>query len=252
MTPDRNKTELTKHVTDAAIGYLDERGCKPIETEVYVSDGWIADVAAMLSPTVTELVKLRLVSRAPDWKDQNRQRWWEQARAMQKIMTVLVEVKTSRGDFISDRKWSIDPPCNLAYLAVPAALKLSVEELPKEWGILSVHDATVRLQQVPIIRDVSIEAQFKTVAQIAIRRDNATRYERLRELQREYTLDRAIQKSMTRVSTAMRVVQSIIAGKHGSVSGALEYHGVLGLGKYQIEELGRYWNMIPAPVKGQP
>ena len=40
MNEDRNKTALTKHVTAAAIAYLDERGCKPIETEVAVEPGW--------------------------------------------------------------------------------------------------------------------------------------------------------------------------------------------------------------------
>jgi len=54
---DQNKTELTRKVTAGAATWLTNLGAKPVETEVHVRQGWIADLAAVWCPTRTEAQK---------------------------------------------------------------------------------------------------------------------------------------------------------------------------------------------------
>ena len=57
---DLNKTPLTHRITALAAAFLDAHGFKPVETEVPVASGWVADVASFVYPTMTEAKKLRL------------------------------------------------------------------------------------------------------------------------------------------------------------------------------------------------
>lgn len=248
MIDDRNKTALTKSVTAAALSYLDERGCKPIETEVPICTGWVADLAGVLSPTQTELVLLKLIKRRPQYNQPGYREWYEMAQATQKLMTVIVEVKTSRSDFAGDRKWTMDCPSNLAYLAIPNDLVVGPEEFPNGWGVLSYSAASssVRCIRIPKCHEITVDQQLGVVLQVAIRRDNNTRYARLRELQREIRQDRNADVSRTRLLTAMRAMKSIVEGKHSTVEESLEYHGVK-LPKYFIDELQLVWGIV-APV----
>lgn len=244
MVDDRNKTEMTKQVTSAAINYLDERGCKPVETEVPVDRGWVADVASVVDPTVTELIALGLIERSPGgWGDPRRAEWAQDAQQAQRLLTALVEVKISRSDFCGDRKWMLPIPVNLAYIAIPNDLKLAPAEIPAGWGLLVLHGDCVRLQQKPQVQNVSTERQLSVVLQVAIRRDHNTRYQRLRELQRREVDRRSSERSITRVMQAFRVIESIVNGKHESVERALEYHGVRNIPKYYLPELEKLWSI---------
>src|SRR5690242_1203826 len=94
-TMDRNKTELTHRVTAAASLYLSECGFKPVETEVPIEQGWIADIAGACQPTPTELTKMKLVPpRARygrvDYQQRNDERL-RQIRAMPSVLTAMVE-----------------------------------------------------------------------------------------------------------------------------------------------------------------
>ncbi len=62
------------------------------------------------------------------------------------IFTSLVEVKASRNDFISDHKWDLPQPTNLAYLAAPKGL-ISEGEWPVGWGILEFCDGLIRVRR---------------------------------------------------------------------------------------------------------
>jgi hypothetical protein len=258
MTDDLNKTAVTKDVTAAAIVYLDERGCKPIETEVTVAPGWVADVASVVQPTATELIDLKLIERAPSWNYQikvgldpegkniytsspKRADWNARVAGMQQLMTVLVEVKTSRSDFCGDKKWAMQPPTNLAYLAIPK--DLAIDGPPSGWGVLEVSESGCRLRTAPAIRSVTVEQQLAVVLQIAVRRDHDTRYERLRALNRRHREQVAESRSSTNVMKAMRLMESIIHGKHGSIKEAMFYHGVK-LPEYYIEELEGLWAVV--------
>jgi hypothetical protein len=241
-------TALTKEVTQAALVYLDERGCKPIEPEVPVCDGWIADLAAVLSPTCTELILLKLMKRR--LKCQGWNEWRDEASKLQRLMTVLVEVKTSRADFRSDLKWKKASPTNLSYLAIPNDLPVEHEEVPSSWGILSYSQKSqqIKLVRTPSIREASAEQQLNVILEIALKRDHATRYERFRELQKMYRRDRNEEISRMRVMTAMRAMQSIVAGKYGSLKDALEYHGIRNFPDYYLKELEKLWGIQNRPL----
>jgi hypothetical protein len=247
MINDRNKTSLTKSVTQAALAYLDERGCKPIETEVTVCQGWVADLAGVLCPTMTELVLLRLIGRRPNRFGPAYEEWKTKLKQMQRLMTVLVEVKTSRSDFYDDRKWKLSQPTNLAYLAIPNDLPIKPEEYPEAWGILSYSSGTklMRCVRPPELRPVRVDDQLSVILEIAVRRDNNTRYERLRELQREIRCDQNVRINRMRMTTAMQAVLSIVRGHHESVEGVLDYYGVKEISAHMIEELQQVWAVAP-------
>lgn len=246
MIQDRNKSELTRKATAAAARYLDEHGCKPIETEVPVADGWIADLASVIEPTATELVSLKLMRRCPRYKPGTRdeyKQWWAEAKEMQQLLTVLVEVKTSRSDFRGDRKWLEVLPVNLAYLAIPKSVKVKPEEWPQGWGVLMYDEAKdlVRCVRAPQVHLVSLKQQRDAILAVAVRREHHTRYERLREFQREQRIDQVEEKSVMRIVTVARLMHSIAKGEHGSVQGALEWHRVKGIPKYFMPELEALW-----------
>lgn len=245
MIDDRNKTELTRQVTSAALTYLDERGCKPLETEVPIQSGWVADVAGVIDPTETELIKLKLVRCKPPWKSspEIRQAWEVTKDAAWQLMTVLVEVKTSRSDFVGDKKWKLPIPTNLAYIAAPATLKIADEEIPDGWGVLTYHEGQdcVRCRRVPKINQATVEQQRDVILSVAVRRDHDTRYERLRELQREIRARQNEDVSRTRSLKAMSAMAAIVNGEHGSIQGALDYHGVKGIPSYFMPELEKLW-----------
>ncbi len=48
---DLNKSKLTENVTEAVIVWLKEKGFKPVQTEVRIANGWVADIASILRPT---------------------------------------------------------------------------------------------------------------------------------------------------------------------------------------------------------
>jgi hypothetical protein len=48
---DLNKSKLTENVTEAVIVWLKEKGLKPVQTEVRIANGWVADIASILRPT---------------------------------------------------------------------------------------------------------------------------------------------------------------------------------------------------------
>jgi len=162
---------------------------------------------------------------------------------MQKLMTVLVEVKISRSDFRSDKKWALAIPVNIAYLAVPTDLPLCADEVPASWGILEYRAGTedMRQRRVPIIQDVGADQQRDVIFQIAVRRDHHTRYERMREFRRGIVAVQNKDISRTRMQDATRAVMSILEGKHGSVEGALSWHGVKHLRDDDLERLQTLW-----------
>ena len=260
LIKDRNKTVITRTVTSAAVRYLEWRGCKPLETEVPICNGWVADVAGALDPTITELAALKFIKHRPKWNgastylewwDASRQAektWWEAAKQVQQLMTVLVEVKTSRSDFQNDKKWSLKIPVTVAYLAIPKDLGIRLDKVPVPWGILEYNAVTedVRLRRVPLIQDVTHEQQRDVVFQIAIRRDHHTRYARMREFRRGATIERNKEVSRIRMGDAMRAMASIVKGQHGSVEGALEYHNIKHFPDYELPGLQELWGQMGA------
>ena len=224
---DHNKTEITKDLTAAVCSWLDERGGKPVETEVAVETGWVADVATVLNPTQTELQDLKLVRRKPGWAKRDQQEAWEiEARPFNRLMSVLVEVKTSRSDFLRDAKWGRARPTDLCWLAVPVDL-ISRLEWPYRWGILEYSTTSTRLfhRRRPVLSPTSTDQRLSVVYQIACRRDSHSRYEHLRRIQRKQRQDENEGKSLTRVHDALRFAKSVVEGRHDSYELAVMCHG---------------------------
>ena len=235
MIDDRNKTELTKQVTIAAIDYFDGNGCKPVETEVVVGPGWTADIATVLCPTQTELIGLKLLPKRPPWGSDLMADWKENRDSLHRVMTVICEVKTSRGDFVGDKKWGLTPPSDLAYVAISENLKQFALDLPVIWGILVFGDNSIRLARPPKVWAASVEQQRDLILQVAIRRDHRTRYEALRTMRRRELDYRNENKSLTRMSTALAITEYVVTGK-GSPEEAGTRFGVK-LPDYCIERL---------------
>ncbi len=251
----KTKTELTKQITAATCFWLDERGCKSVETEVTVADGWVADIAGVVCPTETELQTLKLIRHKPAWKKSQEERdaWQRDANALNRMMTVIVEVKTSRGDFRGDKKWTTAPPADLCWVATPAGLIMETEQ-PIGWGILEYskkRDCMIN-RHVPQIRTTTAEQQRNLIHAVACRRDNQTRYEHINRLRKEYREEGKQRESLTRVKDAMRAALSIARGEHGSVEGALEYHRIKLKSIYELEMLGltALWGIAKKEING--
>jgi hypothetical protein len=252
--PDRNKTDLTHAVTEAIVRYLDGLGFKPVETEVPICEGWIADIAAVIQPTYTEAVQMKLIKARPrcDYyrlsHDAIYRERYESAyaetdasfAALPDPLTALVEVKTSRGDFRGDKKWSAEPPANLCYLAVPRGM-LRPDEYPKGWHVVEVsNNGTPRMAARGNLFTVPPKQQMRTVLAIAIRRDHFTRHARLREDRKADRIRQNREQSLTRVRSAVRAVAQIARGEGESVEQVLFWHGIRASPRL-IEELRELW-----------
>lgn len=199
MIPDRNKTEITHKVTDATYQWLDNHGFKPVETEVEMpydpahGKCWVANIAAVIVPTQTELINLKLVRRPPQWKYQSsnvgyrekREAWEAEYAEVSRRMTCLVEVKTSRGDFMGDRKWKLAPGTDLAWVAISQGVA-TVSECPEGWGVLVLSGDVMKQIRTPVPRRTTVEQHLSVIYDIAIRRDHRTRYAQQREQQKAW------------------------------------------------------------------
>ena len=243
---DQNKTELTKNITAATCFWLDKHGCKPVETEVYVTRGWVADIASAIFPSNTELQELKLIRRAPRWSKLTERETWEvEAAAITRMMTVIVEVKTSRSDFLGDKKWTSPSMADLSWIAVPSGL-IGESERPQGWGILEYNEGRdcMVMSCVPQIRITTAEQQRNLIYSIACRRDNHTRYEHINQIRKEYREQDKQRESLIRVKDAIRAALSIAHGVYGSVEGALEAHRIklCSIGELEMLKLTRLWN----------
>lgn len=244
--PERGKTELTQNITRACVLWMDAKGFKPVETEVGISSGWIADVASVIVPTQTECINLKLVRRPPrlDWSRRDdasyqahRSRydaWRADYEKTPGILTALIEVKSSVADFRGDKKWSLSgSPTNLKYVAMPRGM-IPQEKWPTGWGVIlygcsqpelngNVASHLQCVRPSPIY-EVSIEQSRNVILQIAIRRDNVGRYERLRKLSQRIRIEDNERKSLDRITHAISFALKIAEGH--SVEESKLYSGI--------------------------
>lgn len=206
---DKNKTPLTHKITAVAVEHLDRMGFKPVETEVPVAGGWVADLASFIYPTPTEAKKLKLISGT------HSQEYSEIRFIYGPMLTAIVEVKISRSDLAKDteRKFNCPyPPAHLCYLAYPTGL-LKEEEIPRGWIGLAMSKAGERLVKVCRPWAMKVYPQHPGdvadfIAQVAIRRDHRTRHKALRELRRAHN---AKQTNDHRVAKTYNVIRALFA-----------------------------------------
>lgn len=185
---DRNKTDLTHFVIACAIGYLANRGFHPIETEVAVASGWIADIASFCYPTPMEMKNLGIKAQRLRIESDYGEIQFEYGH----LLTALVEVKTTKADFKKDlnKKFSGQKyPAHLCYLAYPKDMNIDATEIPMGWIGLEVYpsERTIRKFRSLMFRKKgywsysSIHPQHPGevadfIAQIAIKREYRTKY----------------------------------------------------------------------------
>ena len=251
---DRNKTELTHNLTRYAVLWLDAHGFKPVETEVSVDDRWIADVASVSVPTLTELINMKFIKRRPSYPyrwdvpeskknpvvierwEARCAEWDEKRRSIPERLTVLVEVKTSVGDFRGDRKWKREWPTNLCYLAMPEGM-INETEYPKGWGVVLFSTSGAVRKIIPSeIRAVSMEQQGRVIYSVAIRRDHRTRHAEIREWSKRVRLEDVEKKSVARLRQTVNLIKYyVLEGK--SLSDAKSFTGFYAEIPKYIEEM---------------
>lgn len=253
---DRNKSSLTHRVTRAASLWLDNHGFKPVETEVWLESGdingkgWIADLAAVICPTQTELINMKMIPRRPPWGKvkEVREAWEEQYRALDRMMTCIVEVKTSRNDFVRDRKWKATPPSDLAFIAIPHGI-VAESFWPKNWGVLEYRKSTLVKLRNPVPRISTVNEKLGLIYQIAIRRDHRTRYKVTRQWAKTCRVREAEEKHTNRIGKLINAFEAIASGRINSirtvtsVQQTLEYYGIRGVNSWQLESLGKLFKI---------
>ena len=249
MIPDRNKSELTHKVTEAAWQWLDTHGFKPVETEVQVAPKWCADLAGVIVPTQTELIEMKLLKRRPKYNSPEYPDWYAARTLLCRRMTCIVEVKTSRSDFIGDKKWQKEPPADLAYLAIPAGM-IKESERPFGWGVLEFSEESMRQTQVPTVGDTG-ENHVSIIYQIAVRRDHRTRYAEHREQQKAWRVQDGEIQTNHRIGKILNAIDDILRGhaKYStepitSVEQALERYGIRKVHVGHLERLAEILGIL--------
>lgn len=271
MIADRNKSELTHKVTEATYMWLDNHGFKPVETEVEMpwrdvnEKGWIADLAGVIVPTQTELIEMNMLpspprynylSKSNDGYDKKRTAWEELYRPIDRRMTCLVEVKTSRSDYLGDRKWTATPATDLAFVAVPSGM-VKPEEWPTGWGVFELRgDGVVKVRN-PTPRVATTDEHLSVIYQITLRRDHRTRHAQNREWQKVQRIEDAVKVSVDRIDKIVDAVRDIAAGSTrwgepiSSVEQALRIHGIRNAKDRQLERLAEIFGIVSRQVPNQ-
>lgn len=204
---DRNKTPLTHVATATAAAWLSGIGCKPVETEVGLGHGWIADLAGFWSPTMTEASRHKLLKAlVPEEVSGNtHDKFVWCSRRCGGRLTVVVEVKTSRGDYLADvgrkigtttKRPSLDPPAHLCVLACPPGVVTDQEHLAWGWATLKLSADCSRVVKFDGGWNYNPQSPGQIedlIAGVAERRHNVTQYAALRRWAKAYRAARAVQ-----------------------------------------------------------
>lgn len=257
---DRNKTDLTLGVVEAASAWLSNIGAKCLETEVAVGPKWIADVAAFWSPTPTEAINAKLIPRKPRGSyygmrlpmtaaEQEYADWREKLASLPQRITIALEVKTSRSDFQRDKKFTRIPVADMQVLAYTKGI-LDIGEVPPHWWLLehSARDGSLLsvARRAPVV-GTSVEQRLVVIANIAERRHNRTANAFFAALNKRRAVDYANYKAETRLSRCMRTVLAIARGEK-AVSDALSWHfsGRDKMPQHLVDELTSLHGRFPA------
>jgi len=221
---DKNKTPKTHRATAIVSAYLDARGFKPIETEVRVYNGWIADLASFVYPTMTETKKLKLTG-YKNILGEAKIEFNDFIYRYSTPLTAIVEVKVTRQDFKIDmeRKFSGQIfPAHLCYLAYPRGI---IEEPPVGWVGLELDKECQRLLRVTrsVLKRNKYNYTFvhpqnpgdtiDLIANVAIRREHRTRYQAMRDWLKSYRAKEKQDQKVSDVSELLYWIEKILDGK---------------------------------------
>lgn len=195
---------MTHTATAVAAAWLHGLGCKPVETEVSLASGWVADLATFWQPTMTEAKRARLLRDIvpKEWHDDGQKGLSRLYRVFGGRITVLVEVKVSKSDFRADlgRKYGtrtnraqLLSPAHMCVLAAPASVLDDAREIDG-WGFLRLSEDCSRVVkwEGPWISNrlgpIDVE---DFIASVAVRRHNVTQYAASRRFWKAYRAGRA-------------------------------------------------------------
>ena len=201
---DRNKSQATHAATAAVAAWMDNMGVKAVESEVAVGQSWIADLAGMWDPTYTELRRSHAFKRLEWLKDvSDGARLPKFYHHMGSPITVLVEVKTDRGDFLKDRGrkygWGTKPayrpaPAHLCIIAAPKQVVQDDEAMQLSsagWGVLQLSKSCDRVSSavrcIPFrLNGVTPGETQDFMSGLLTSLDHRTRHARLRMWRKTY------------------------------------------------------------------
>ncbi len=218
---DDNKTALTHRVTATAAAYLACGGFKPVESEVGVWDGWVADLASFVYPTKTEAKQLKLIPRCN--YDEAESKYNELNYLYGSPLTAIVEVKISNSDLRKDRerKFSgIIYPAHLCYLAYPNGL-IEKDNLPRGWIGLETTKDGKQIYRCHVYHKNSwghIHPQrpgdmVDLIAAVAIRRQHRTQYAEMKAFLKAHNAEEREGKRQNNVQNIIRIIIEYLQGE---------------------------------------
>lgn len=228
---DQNKTELTLRVTEAAAQWLAGKGFKPIESEVFLCEQWVADIAAMWRPSRTDAEKMKLIPRGCYHSPERQQAYAN----LPGIMTAACEVKTSKADFYGDDKWRRESPVDLRILAMPKGM-IPKQDWPSGWWILLHSDSgsAVCAGQWGELTPTSDYQRMLTAFRIADRRHNRTAFSYWRDMAKSHRSQENEYTNLLRLDVAIKFVVDYAMGATNSVT-----ETAVGSGVFNSARLGR-------------
>ena len=227
---DNNKTHLTNVITAGAKMWMLGVGFKPVQDEVPVADGWVADVAGYIQPTQTELTRhLKLLKALGLTNDESGVAKFFSRYEMP--MTGLIEVKTTKADYKKDigRKYARhdQPSCpvHLPWLAYPTGMVPDLE-LPHYWGLLEFSangDKLLKARCPVCVRSQHPGDTAKVIANIGERIFNKYQDPEMAEWLKEHRAEQREKEIRWRTSAFLMTIQEQLSGVDGGFSLAQKF-----------------------------
>lgn len=218
---DRNKTARTHRITADAIAYMDGHGFKPIETEVPVAQGWVADIASFACLSNTEKTNMGLIDKKvwPSGRkgiDQEAGMYFDFKYGP--YVTMIIEVKISVKDFKKDLGYKFNGkvfPAQICAIAFPDGM-LELKDIPDGWIGLPIDEDRRRVTK-PLYGRKSWPEHYthsqhpgdmvSFIANVAIRRDHRSRHESTRDWMK---MQRARDKEIKKMSSLNQILEGFL------------------------------------------
>jgi len=242
---DLNKTEITLRITQAAATWLKGLGAKPVEAEVQIAVGWVADLAAVWRPTPTEAIKAKLIPRKPRFRYRGTEKelsnWRRESRIWAGIVNELPnpiliahEVKVTQADFRKDHKANGKPqpkfgtitgeycPAHMRCLSVLRG-KIKPADYPDDWWVLE-HGPSGKLLKVAQrgkLLKVGERQQIEVLANIGEKIWNREENKFWRDINRSHRDGQNKRISLDRVNRVVDAVLAVARGDENSIEKCL-------------------------------
>ena len=257
LIKDRNKSELTHKITAGAKNWLLGIGAKPVEEEVCIAEGWIADIAAIWIPTPSEAIISKLMERRPDWKKiEARQKWNESYQKLPTPISICHEVKVTPGDYRKDvdRKFK-HFAAHMNILSIPSGMAMPPESPEPYWWLLQ-HDKNgqVRSGRPGKLIQIPERSTLDFIVALSMRQYNRVTYSNNRELTKKYRAEEHAVRTSVRMARIVRQVLGYFKDEHDDLELMLKEYGYNHMAedvKLEFKRLKSYYtNTNPDTHKG--